>query len=82
MESQRIPSSVLKLRQEREEQKRQHQVKAQIMWNLMDKNERLLIRFGMFPAKLMESAESEGFNGKDLAVSLMDCASRNGGMRA
>lgn len=48
----------------------------------MDKNEQTGVRFGMFPAGKMQEAEAEGYNGKDLAVALMDCATNDGGMRA
>jgi hypothetical protein len=56
--------------------------KAQVVWDEMDKNQRSGVRFGMFPAEVMAEAEKEGFVGKDLAVALMDAASRNSGMRA
>lgn len=56
--------------------------KAAAMWAAMDENEKTGCRFGMFPAGKMQAAESEGFNGHALCVALMDCASRNGGMRA
>ncbi len=56
--------------------------KAQAIWDSMDKNERTGVRFGMFPHGKMVAAEQEGHNGKDLAVALMDLASKNGGMRA
>ncbi len=56
--------------------------KAAEMWEQFDKNERIGVRFGMFPAKKMQAAEKEGYGGKDLAVALMNVASSNGGMRA
>lgn len=48
--------------------------KAVVMWNNMDVNERAGVRFGMFPFAVMQAAEAEGYNGKDLCVALMDCA--------
>jgi len=57
-------------------------LKAQEIWKAMDKNEQTGVRFGMFPAGKMQEAEAEGYNGKDLAVALMDCATNDGGMRA
>jgi len=55
---------------------------AVAIWNKMDKNEKTGVRFGLFPANKMREAEKEGFNGKDLCVALMDCATKNGGMVA
>jgi hypothetical protein len=52
------------------------------MWAAMDKNERAGVRFGMFPAVKMQAAERAGFDGRELCVALMDCAQRDGGMRA
>lgn len=54
--------------------------KATEIWQAMDKNARTIIRFGMFPAEVMREAEAEGYNGKDLAVSLMERATADGGM--
>lgn len=56
--------------------------KAAVMWLAFTKDEKTLVRFGMFPHDKMMEAEKEGFNGKDLAVALMDCAEKNGGMIA
>jgi len=61
-------------------------IKARLMWATFTKDERALVRFGMFPADKMAEAERAGFAGKDgvrlLAVALMDCAKNDGGMRA
>lgn len=56
--------------------------KASELWTALDANEKAGIRFGLFPFVKMQAAEKEGFNGKDLCVALMDCAQRDGGMRA
>lgn len=52
--------------------------KAALMWGSFTKDEKTLVRFGMFPADKMRQAEEAGFSGKDgvrlLAVALMDCA--------
>ena len=56
--------------------------KAAQMWLEMTKGEQTLVRFGMLPAVKMLKAQGEGFNGKDLAVALMDCAKYHGGMVA
>ena len=48
----------------------------------MDANERTGVRVGMFPYGKMTAAEQEGYSGKDLAVALMDCATKDGGMIA
>ena len=48
----------------------------------MTHNERHGVRFGMFPAAAMAAAEAEGYDGTRLAVSLMDIADHDGGMRA
>lgn len=58
------------------------QQKAKAIWDAMDKNEQTGVRFGLFPHGKMVAAEQEGYNGKDLAVALMEVASNNGGMRA
>ena len=56
--------------------------KARVIWEAMDDNERTGVRIGMFPYGKMMDAEKEGYNGKDLAVALMDCAKNDGGMIA
>lgn len=56
--------------------------KAREIWDSMDDNEKTGVRFGMFPAGRMQDAESDGYNGKDLAVALMNIAEEEGGMRA
>ena len=56
--------------------------KAREIWGNMDENEHTAVRIGMFPAEKMQAAEAEGYNGKDLAVALMDVAKKNGGMIA
>lgn len=55
---------------------------AEKLWAGMTPNERGLVRFGMFPAGKMQEAENEGINGHALACALMDCAAKDGGMRA
>jgi hypothetical protein len=57
-------------------------LKAAELWNSMTDNERHGIRFGLFPAKIMEAAAKEGFNARELCVALMNCAKKDGGMRA
>jgi hypothetical protein len=57
-------------------------VKAKLIWRDMDKNEQTGVRFGLFPAGKMQDAEREGYDGRELAVALMDCAKEDGGMRA
>jgi hypothetical protein len=65
----------------------QHAAKAQVMWDSFTDQEKTLVRFGMFPADKMKAAEAETlegeclhWDGRMLAVKLMDCAKRNGGM--
>jgi hypothetical protein len=60
----------------------QTKAKAATIWKAMDKSQMACVRIGMFPAEIMQAAEKEGFNGKDLCVALMDCAKADGGMRA
>lgn len=64
------------------EEKAQITAKAKLLWHEMDANERTGVRFGLFPAIKMQVAESEGFNGRELCIALMDCAKSDGGMRA
>lgn len=59
-----------------------YRAKAEAIWGGMTKNEQTLVRFGMFPHEKMAQADKEGYGGKDLAVALMEIASKNGGMRA
>jgi len=58
------------------------ELKAKEMWKAMDKNEQAGVRFGMLPYHKMMEAEKAGFDGRKLAVSLMQCAKDNGGMVA
>lgn len=57
-------------------------LKAADIWAAMDRNERHGVRFGLFPALKMNEAEREGFNGRLLCIALMNCAEKDGGMRA
>ena len=59
-----------------------HQIKAQILWNEFDQDKRALVRFGMFPSEEMLSAVELGFDATKLAVELMNCAKKDGGMCA
>jgi hypothetical protein len=56
--------------------------KAQQIWEAMDANEKHGVRFGLFPHEKMMAAECEGFDGHALCIALMDCATKDGGMRA
>jgi hypothetical protein len=60
----------------------QTKTKAATIWGSMDNNAKTGVRFGMFPADVMRRAEAEGFDQHRLCCDLMDCASRDGGMRA
>jgi len=41
------------------------------------------VRFGLFPAELMVAAEKKyAVDSRELSIALMDCAQRDGGMRA
>ena len=53
--------------------------KARSIWSNMDDNERGLVKAGLFPQEKMVAAQSEGFNGRALAVALMQCAKGEGG---
>jgi hypothetical protein len=56
--------------------------KAREMWAGFTDAEKALVRFGLFPAEKMRAAEDEDYDGRLLAVALMDCAKRDGGMIA
>lgn len=56
--------------------------KAAELWAAMDENEKHGIRFGLFPSGRMIMTERQGYDGRALAIALMDCAKRDGGMRA
>lgn len=62
--------------------KESHNARAALLWHDMDDNEKHGVRFGLFPYGRMMEAEREGFDGRQLCLALMDCAKRNGGMRA
>lgn len=63
-------------------------------WAKLDDNEKACVRFGMIPKHVHDEYEVElavyvdqaggqtTIESKDFAVALMDCAARNGGMRA
>lgn len=63
-------------------------VEAAQAWQQFTKNEKALVRFGMFPADRMRELEAKfpavrgGDRSRLLAVALMDCAKADGGMRA
>lgn len=54
---------------------------AQKIWAEMDDNQKVGVRFGLFPAEVMSKYESD-FRGPELAVALMQVAKEDGGMRA
>jgi hypothetical protein len=58
-----------------------HRAKAAELWASFTTNEKNLVRFGMFPAEKMRTAELD-YDGHLLTVALMDCAKADGGMRA
>ena len=58
------------------------QAMASAIWLAMDENEKTGVRIGLFPLAKMKAAEDAGFNGKDLCVTLMNCAKEDGGMIA
>ena len=81
MEISEVPS--VKAARERERQSNeQHAARATILWQNLDKNAKTGIRFGLFPAKEMATVEKEGYDAHKICVALMDCASKDGGMRA
>jgi hypothetical protein len=59
-----------------------HADKARLIWQSLGHDARHGVRFGMFPFDVMKAAEAEGFDGRQLCVALMDCASGDGGMIA
>jgi hypothetical protein len=56
--------------------------KAAELWAGFTANEKIGARFGMFPAEKMRIATMQGLDSRVLAVALMDCAAKDGGMRA
>jgi len=55
---------------------------ARAAWEGMDDNAKHGIRFGLFPAELMRELETQGFKSQEISLALIDCANRDGGMRA
>ena len=73
------------IRQHREERKLSEAEATQAaseLWADFDDNEKTGVRFGMFPAEPMQREKYAHIEGRLLAVALMDCAERDGGMRA
>lgn len=62
--------------------KETNQAKAQLIWDSLSDNEKTAIRFGLFPASRITTAEVDGFDGREICLALMDCAKANGGMKA
>lgn len=56
--------------------------KAQELWDQFNESEQHGVRFGMFPAGPMTEAEKQGYDGRLLALALMNCAKADGGMIA
>lgn len=56
--------------------------KAPVMWLAFTENEKAGVRFGLFPAEAMREAAAEGHDSRLLVLALMECAKRDGGMRA
>ena len=54
--------------------------KARSIWSNMDDNERGLVKAGLFPHDKMVAAQAEGFNGRALAVALMQYANGAGAL--
>jgi hypothetical protein len=87
---------IQRIRQERETIMAGIDAKAQMVWEAMDANQKLGVRFGLFPVEVIAKAETEmGWSpqvpGKpdpyaeekeDLCIAMMNCASKDGGMRA
>jgi len=58
---------------------------AQEVWTSMTEDQKTVVRFGMFPAEIMEKhkdLEDRDLLPITLSVALMDCAKADGGMRA
>lgn len=62
--------------------RQQHAAKAAQLWLSFDQNQRAGVRIGMFPAGPMLAADREGYDGRLLAVALMEQAEKDGGMIA
>jgi len=60
----------------------QHRAKAEVIWAAMDKNQKTMVRIGMFPAGVMKEVAAEGFDSHKIVCALMDVATANGGMIA
>jgi hypothetical protein len=50
--------------------------RAEQVWEGLNGSERLGVRFGMFPAEVMKTVESEGYDMKEFAVALMKAGDR------
>lgn len=73
---------IQRLRQEREAEEQSATVKAAELWAKMDKNQKTAVRFGMFPSEIMEEADAAGFDTHEVCCAQMECATKDGGMRA
>jgi len=52
---------------------------AQVIWQAMNPSEKHGVKFGLFPATVMQDAEKAGHDGHALACALMDLSNQNGG---
>ena len=48
------------------------------MWTEMDENEKVGVRFGLFPAERMSQAEKDGYDTHKISIALMNYADHNG----
>lgn len=75
-----------RLRTDRELEEAKITAAARLLWQGFTKDEKTLVRFGMFPAEKMREAEKQLTHIREytrlLAVALMDCAKADGGMCA
>jgi hypothetical protein len=59
-----------------------HLARAARLWLALTPNEKFGVKFGMFPAGPMSTAEAEGYDGRTLCLALMDIATRQDRKRA
>jgi hypothetical protein len=57
-------------------------VKAESLWDAMDNKERAGIKYGMFPTNKMVLVEEQGFDCYSVYLALMDCAEKDGSVKA
>src|SRR5262249_26243069 len=78
----RLPPQTLEEEMTANDQKAQCAAKAAALWRAFTDSQKGGARIGVFPHEEMAAAAKEGYDGRELAVALMDRARVDGGLSA